>query len=161
MPIHIVSALVEDNPGMLTRISGMFTRRGINIKSLTVSPCEKKGLSRMTFVIMSNDQELEKAKKQLGKLIEVVKVSILHKSSSIIRDLCLVRISVADVEKREEAMQIINVYGAKIVDVSLNTLSIEIADEPRRIDKFVEILKKYGIEQLFRTGAIAIARQIV
>ena len=157
MSMRIISALVENKPGVLTRISGMFTRRGINIQSLTVSPCERDGLSRMTIVTMSDDRELEKAEKQLNTLVEVVKVSTLHKSSSIVRDLCLVRINVTDVRRREAVMQMVSASGAKIVDVSLNALTVEIVDEPRKIDKFVEMVRGYGIKQLLRTGVTAIA----
>jgi acetolactate synthase-1/3 small subunit len=106
---------------------------------------------------MSDDRELEKAEKQLNTLVEVVKVSTLHKSSSIVRDLCLVRINATDVRRREEVMQMVNAYGAKIVDVSLNALTVEIVNEPRKIDKFIEMAKGYGIKQLLRTGVTAIA----
>ncbi|HIH98591.1 MAG TPA: acetolactate synthase small subunit [Thermoplasmata archaeon] len=157
MQMHVISALVENRSGVLTRMSGMLTRRDINIQSLTVSSCEKMGLSRMTITIMSNKEELEQAEKQLNKLVEVVKISTLHKSSSIIRDLCLVRVNAKDTKIRGEIIQIVDAYRGKIVDISLNTMTIEITDDPRRIDKLIEMLRAYGIKKLLRTGVTAIS----
>jgi acetolactate synthase-1/3 small subunit len=158
MSTYIISVLVEDHPGVLTRMTGMFTRRGINIASLTVSPCEKVGFSRMTVAIEGEVSELEKVEKQLNRLIEVVKVTHLHKSMSIIRDLCLIRVMAIDANKRAEIMQMVSAYNAKIVDASTDTMTLEITDNPIKIDKLVNILRNHGIKQLFRTGITAISR---
>ncbi|RLG36857.1 acetolactate synthase small subunit [Methanosarcinales archaeon] len=154
---HMISLLVEDNPGVLARISGMFTRRAINITSLTVSPCEKRGLSRMTVVINGSERELEQVRKQLNNLIEVIQVRELSSEDAIVRDLCLLKVS-AKKEQRAEILQLAESYGARVLDATLSTLTFELADEPRKIDRFVEIMRHFGIKQLLRSGICAIAR---
>ncbi|MHC1611538.1 MAG: acetolactate synthase small subunit [Candidatus Methanospirareceae archaeon] len=156
MQRHIISLLVEDLPGVLTRMSGMFTRRGINITSLTVSPCEKKGLSRMTVTIDGSESVLEQVRKQLSNLIEVIKVVDLSKEKAIIRDLCLMKIHVRDSNARSTVMQLAEAYGAEIVDATLDSLIIEVTDEPERIDRLVNLMRQFGVKQLFRTGVTAI-----
>jgi acetolactate synthase-1/3 small subunit len=156
MQTHIISLLVEDHPGVLTRMSGMFTMRGINITSLTVSPCEKGGLSRMTVAIDGSESELEKVRKQLSNLIEVVKVVDLKEDKAIVRDLCLIKVHVKDSTARSEVMQLAETYGAKIADATLDSVIIELTEEPKTIDRFVELMKHFGIKQLFRTGVTAI-----
>ena len=156
MQTHIISLLVEDHPGVLTRMSGMFTMRGINITSLTVSPCEKEGLSRMTVAINGSESVLEQVRKQISNLIEVVKVVDLAESKAIIRDLCLMKVHVKDSTARSTVMQLAETYGAEIVDATLDSLIIEVTDEPKRIDRFVDLMKQFGVKQLFRTGVTAI-----
>ncbi|MHC1635250.1 MAG: acetolactate synthase small subunit [Candidatus Methanospirareceae archaeon] len=158
MQTHIISLLVEDNPGVLTRIANLFTMRGINITSLTVSPCEKKGLSRMTVVIDGSDRVLEKVRKQLSNLVEVIKVMDLKEDEAIIRDLCLMKVHVRDTEARSEIMQLAESYEAKIVDATLDSIILELTGEPKKIDRFVGLMKHFGVKQLFRTGITAIAR---
>ncbi len=156
MQTRVISLLVEDNPGVLTRMSGMFTMRGINISSLTVSPCEKEGLSRMTVAIKGSESELEKVRKQLSNLIEVLKVVDLKESDSIIRDLCLMKVHTRNTDARTEVMQLADSYGARIVHASLDSVILELTDEPERIDRFVELMRHFGLKQLFRTGITAI-----
>jgi len=156
MQTHIISLLVEDNPGVLTRMSGMFTMRGINITSLTVSPCEKDGLSRMTVAIKGTESELEKVRKQISNLIEVVKVVDLMMEEPIIRDLSLLKVHVKDSKARSEVMQLAESYNAKIVDATLDSVTLELTEEPKRIDRFVDLMKHFGLKQLFRTGITAI-----
>ena len=158
MQTYIISLLVEDHPGVLTRMSGMFTMRGINITSLTVSPCEKEGLSRMTVAIDGSEQELEQVRKQLSNLIEVVKVVDLKEDEAIIRDLCLMKVHVKDSNARSELMQLAESYGAKIADATLDSVVLELTEEPKKIDRFVELMKHFGVKQLFRTGVTAIGR---
>ncbi|RZN36981.1 MAG: acetolactate synthase small subunit [Methanophagales archaeon ANME-1-THS] len=160
MQTHIISLLVEDHPGVLTRMSGMFTMRGINITSLTVSPCEKEGLSRMTVAIDGSEQELEQVRKQLSNLIEVVKVVDLKEDEAIVRDLCLMKVHVKDSNARSEVMQLAESYGAKIADAMLDSVILELTGEPKKIDRFVELMKHFGIKQLFRTGVTAIGRGV-
>ncbi len=159
MQRHIISLLVEDNPGVLARISGMFTRRGINITSLTVSPCEKAGLSRMTVVIDGSERELEQVRKQLNNLVEVLHAKELRVEDAVERDLCLLHVAAKNAEQRAEIMQIASSYGAKVADATLNSLILELADEPQKIDRFVELMRHFGIKQLFRSGICAIARE--
>ncbi len=156
MQTHIISLLVEDHPGVLTRMSGMFTQRGINITSLTVSPCEKEGLSRMTVAIKGSESELEKVRKQISNLIEVIKVVNLGKKDAIVRDLCLLRVHVKDSGARSEVMQLAESYGAKIVDAALDSVTLELTEEPERINRFVDLMRHFGVKQLFRTGVTAI-----
>lgn len=156
MQTHIISLLVEDHPGVLTRMSGMFTMRGINITSLTVSPCEKDGLSRMTVAIKGTESELEKVRKQISNLIEVVKVVDLMMEEPIIRDLSLLKVHVKDSKARSEVMQLAESYNAKIVDATLDSVTLELTEEPKRIDRFVDLMKHFGLKQLFRTGITAI-----
>ena len=159
MQRHIISLLVEDNPGVLARISGMFTRRGINITSLTVSPCEKAGLSRMTVVIDGSERDLEQVRKQLNNLVEVLHAKELRVEDAVVRDLCLLHVAAKNAEQRAEIMQIASSYGAKVADATLNSLILELADEPQKIDRFVELMRHFGIKQLFRSGICAIARE--
>jgi acetolactate synthase-1/3 small subunit len=156
MTTHIISLLVEDHPGVLTRMSGMFTMRGINIISLTVSPCEKEGQSRMTVVIDGSESVLEQVRKQLSNLIEVVKVADLARTRAVIRDLCLMKIHVKDPNARSEVMQLAESYGAKIADATLDSVILELTEEPGTIDRFVELMRHFGLKQLFRTGVTAI-----
>jgi acetolactate synthase-1/3 small subunit len=156
MHTHIISLLVEDHPGVLTRMSGMFTMRGINITSLTVSPCEKRGLSRMTVAIEGSESELEQVRKQINNLIEVVKVVDLAEKKAIIRDLCLMKVHVKDPNSRSTVMQLAESYGAKIVDATLDSVIIELTEEPKTIDRFLELMKHFGVKQSFRTGVTAI-----
>lgn len=156
MQTHIISLLVEDHPGVLTRMSGMFTMRGINITSLTVSPCEKEGQSRMTVSINGSERDLEQVRKQLSNLIEVVKVADLKEDKAIIRDLCLMKVHVKDSNVRSEIMQLAGAYGAKIADATLDAVIIELTEEPEKIDRFADLMKHFGVKQLFRTGVTAI-----
>ena len=158
MQTRIISLLVEDHPGVLTRMSGMFTMRGINITSLTVSPCEKNGLSRMTVAIKGTESELEKVRKQISNLIEVVKVVDLKADEAIIRDLCLLKVHTKDSEMRLEVMLLAESYGAKIMDATLDSVIIELTEEPKKIDRFVDLMQHFGVKQLFRTGITAIGR---
>lgn len=156
MQTHIISLLVEDHPGVLTRMSGMFTMRGINITSLTVSPCEKEGLSRMTVTINGSERVLEQVRKQLSNLIEVVKVVDFSETKAIIRDLCLMKVHVKDSNARSEIMQLADAYGARIADATLDTVILELTEEPKKIDRFADLMKHFGVKQLFRTGVTAI-----
>jgi acetolactate synthase-1/3 small subunit len=156
MQTRIISLLVEDHPGVLTRMSGMFTMRGINIISLTVSPCEKEGLSRMTVAIKGTERELEMVRKQISNLIEVVKVVDLMEEEPIIRDLSLLKVHVKDSKARSEVMQLVESYNAKIVDATLDSVTLELTEEPKKIDRFVDLMKHFGLKQLFRTGITAI-----
>ena len=157
MTTHIISLLVEDHPGVLTRMSGMFTMRGINITSLTVSPCEKEGLSRMTVAINGSESELEKVRKQLSNLIEVVKVVDFAADKAIIWDLCLMKVHVKDAHARSEVMQLAESYGARIADATLDSVILELTEEPKTIDRFLDLMKHFGVKQSFRTGVTAIS----
>lgn len=154
---HTLSVLVENRAGVLSRISGLFSRRGFNIESLAVGITEDPSLSRMTIVVEGNEYTVEQVEKQLNKLVDVIKVRRLEAGELLSRELMLVKVN-ADVAKRGEIMNIAEIMEARIIDISLNTLTLEISATPEKIDLFEELLKPYIIKELVRTGMIAIEK---
>ncbi len=154
---HTLVALVEDNPGVLNRVSSMFRRRGFNISSLAVGRSEQEKLSRMTFVVEGDDYTVEQVTKQLYKLIEVVRVSDLSKVESIAREMALVKIQTT-VQTRSEIAQIADIFRASIIDVSLDSLIVEVTGDENKIDSLIEMLNPYGLREVMRTGRVAMPR---
>lgn len=154
---HVISALVMNEPGVLARVAGMFSARGFNIDSLVVGRTENPELSRMTIVVTADDATLEQVRKQLGKLVEVVKVRDFGGTAYVERDLALLTVNVGT-EKRSEVMEIVTLFRGHIVDVAKDSLMIELAGTEDKLEAFVELLRPYGIEELARTGVIAMAR---
>jgi acetolactate synthase-1/3 small subunit len=154
---HTISVLVQNHPGVLARVSGLFSSRGYNIESLAVGETEDAETSRMTIVVSGDDTVLDQIEKQLGKLIEVIKIGDLKSSHSLNRELCLVKIK-AEGHARQELFEIANVFRAKIVDVSPSSLTIEVTGNHEKVEGFVELVKQHGILELVRTGAVAIGR---
>ena len=154
---HTISVIVENKPGVLSRVSGLFARRGFNIESLAVGVTEDPAISRITIVAEGDEQDLEQIVKQLYKLIDTLKVFDLPKDKSVERELALIKVS-ANEKTRTEIIQIVDVFGAKVVDVSEGSLIVEISDESFRVDDIEEMLRKYGIKEMVRTGRIAILR---
>lgn len=154
---HTISALVANRSGVLTRISGLFSRRGYNIESLSVCATEDEHLSRMTIVINGDNYILEQIVKQLDKLVDVKKISLTDENNSIYRELLLIKIS-ALAEIRSQIVEISNIYKAKIVDLSLNSITIENTGEPNKLDAFIKVLEPYGILEMARTGVTALMR---
>ena len=157
MTDHTVIALVQDKPGVLNRVASMFRRRGFNIDSLAVGSSEQKGFSRMTFVVRGDEYTVEQVTKQLNRLVDVIKVSVLSDQAIIARELALVKVK-ADKESRSEIIQIVNIFRANIIDVGPNSLIIEVTGEEEKIEALCELLKPFGIKELMRTGRIAILR---
>ncbi|MCF7791948.1 MAG: acetolactate synthase small subunit [Victivallales bacterium] len=155
---HTISVLVENNSGVLARIAGLFSGRGYNIDSLTVSPTEGTGLSKMTIVTTGNDEVLEQIEKQLSKLIEVLKVTDLTGSSFIERELILLKVE-NTTENRSEIMQIIEVFKGKIVNVHINEITVELSGRSAKIDAFINLMEAFGIIEIARTGRVAISRK--
>ena len=155
--LHIISALVENKPGVLARVSGMFSGRGFNIHSLTVAPTLNTAYSRMTIVTQGNEQIIEQIIKQLRKLINVVKVQDLTSEDHVDREVVLIRVNAED-EKRAEALRITDIFRGKVVDVSHDTLTIEVSGVEGKIEAILELLAPIGILELIRTGRIAIPR---
>ena len=153
----VISALVMNEPGVLTNVAGMFAARGFNIDSLVVGRTENPELSRMTIVVNADDNTLEQVRKQLAKLVPVVKVRDFSNSAYIERDLALVTVGVS-AEQRGEVMEIVNCFRGKVVDVAKNSLVVELAGTEDKIEAFTELMKPYGIRELARTGVIAMAR---
>ena len=154
---HVLSALVQNQPGVLAHISGMLASRGFNIDSLAVGETEVANLSRMTFVVHGDDAELEQVRKQLHKVVTVVKVHDISSEDFVERDLMLVKVK-ATSQQRMEISLLVKLYRGRIVDVSPDTLMIEISGKERKIEAFIELMRPYGIVELARTGRIALVR---
>ena len=156
---HVISTLVEDKPGVLQKVAGLFNRRGFNIDSITVGESEVKGLSRMVITVQADEKGLEQVTKQLNKLVDVVKIKDITKNA-VKRELCLIKVNVADEKARSEIMQYTNIFRAKIVDVTEETLIIEITGDIEKVNPFISLLERYGIKKISRTGLTAMARGI-
>ena len=157
MKKYTITALVANKSGVLTRVSGLFARRGFNIESLCVCTTEDEALSRMTIVLNGDDAILAQMTKQLDKLIDVKKIAVADEGNTIYRELLLVKVS-APADKRSEIIEIKEVYKAKIVDLSPETLVLEITGEPNKLDGFVQVIEPYGILEMARTGVTALSR---
>ncbi len=154
---HTISVLVENKPGVLTRVASLFARRGFNIDSLAVGTTEDPTLSRMTIVVNAEDTPLEQVTKQLHKLINVIKIQDLGAGDMVDRELVLYKVN-APAERRHEIIEIANVFRTKIVDVGKNTLTIEATGAADKLDAMEDLLRAYGIKELARTGKIALSR---
>ncbi|WP_286680584.1 acetolactate synthase small subunit [Tepidanaerobacter sp. EBM-49] len=152
-----LSVLVENQPGVLFRIAGLFSRRGFNIDSLAVGTTENPDISRMTIVIDGDENVVEQVKKQLNKLIDVIKVSKIVPEDSVTRELVLIKVD-ADSHMRSEIIQIAEIFRASIVDVSQKSLTIELTGDKDKVSAFEELLRPFGIKELVRTGVIAVNR---
>lgn len=154
---HTLSVLVENKPGVLTRVTSLFARRGFNIDSLAVGPTEDPTLSRITIVVSAEDTPLEQITKQLHKLINVIKIQDLQPAESIDRELVLFKVN-APPERRHEIIEIANVFRAKVIDVGRNSLTIEATGASDKLQAMEDLFRAYGIRELARTGKIALAR---
>jgi len=157
MTKHAISILVNNQPGVLQRVSGLFGRRGFNIDSITVGESEEPGLSRMIIVTSGDDRTLEQVQKQLYKLIDVIKVVDLSASPMVARELALIKVN-AEPAQRPEILGIIETFRASVVDISPSTLIAQVVGDSEKIDAMVELLKPYGLRELTRTGVTAMTR---
>ncbi len=155
---HIISALVENKPGVLAHVAGMFAARAFNIDSLVVGRTEDPELSRMTIVVVGDDRVVEQVRKQLARIVPVVKVQDFAGQPVVARDLMLVAIS-APPEKRPEIFTMIEMFRGKVVDISPKSLMVEVSGPETKIEAFVNVCKPYGIKSMARTGTIAMPRQ--
>ncbi len=154
---HILSILVLNKPGVLSRVAGMFSRRGYNIESLAVGPTEDPHVSRMTVVVGAEATNIEQVVKQLNKVIHVLKIVELDRDDRVSRELQLVKVT-ADATTRSQIIELADVFHAEIADVDHDSITIELAAEPERLESLVDLLEPYGIRELVRTGTIALAR---
>jgi acetolactate synthase-1/3 small subunit len=154
---HLLSALVQNVPGVLSHISGMLASRGYNIESLAVGETEDPQLSRMTFVVVGDDRVLEQVRKQLEKIVTVVRVDDISSQDYVERDLMLIKVS-APAGRRSEIRELTEIFRGRIVDVGAEVVMIEISGQERKIQAFVEMMRPFGILELARTGRIAIVR---
>lgn len=156
---HTLVSLVQDEPGVLTRVAGLFRRRAFNIESLSVGHCEQPGLSRMTIVVIGDNAEVEQVTKQLDKLINVVSVADITREEKVVRELALIKVS-ASATTRSEIMQIVDVFRANIVDVAPDSLTVEVTGDEDKIDSLIKMLRDFGIQELARTGRTALTRGV-
>ena len=154
---HTIALLVENKAGVLSRISGLFARRGFNIDSLAVGPTDDPKISRITIIVDGDDYMAEQVTKQLNKLIDVLKVRSLTDNEITVRELVLIKVKV-DEKRRGEIVDIAKIMGCEIVDISHTTLMIEFDDRPDRVNLLIDLLSKYNIMEIARTGAIALQK---
>jgi acetolactate synthase-1/3 small subunit len=156
----VVAALVENKPGVLHSVANMFRRRDFNIESITVGRTEQEDLSRMTITVKGDEKILEQVIKQMNKLIDVVKVTRLEPENIVVRELALIKVNVPDNKSRSDVINCADVFRGRVVDVSPETLTIEITGTPDKIDAFLNLMKTYGIMELARTGLTALTRGV-
>ena len=154
---HTLSVLVEDKPGVLARVSGLFSRRGFNIASLAVGQTEQPGVSRMTIVVSVEDFPLEQVTKQLNKLVHVIKIVELEPTQSVQRELLLVKVR-ADATVRSQVLETVQLFRAKVVDVSPESLTVEATGTSDKITALLRMLEPYGIREIVQSGMVALAR---
>ncbi len=154
---HTLSVLVANKPGVLTHVSGLFSRRGYNIDSLTVGVTENPEISRMTIVVHGDEHVIEQVTKQLNKLIDIIKVVDISPQESVDRELALLKVS-ADPATRAEIIEIVNIFRAKIVDVSAKSLIVEVTGGTDKINALEELMRPFGIKEMVRTGKVALVR---
>ncbi|MFC7340887.1 acetolactate synthase small subunit [Saccharopolyspora griseoalba] len=157
MTRHTLSVLVENVPGVLARVSGLFSRRSFNIESLAVGPTEHPEISRMTIVVAVGDQPLEQVTKQLNKLVNVIKIVELENEASVQRELLLVKVR-ADSSVRSQVLETVQLFRAKVVDVSPEALTIEATGDVDKLDALLRMLEPYGVREMVQSGTIAIGR---
>ena len=157
MSKHTLSVLVEDRPGVLARIAGLFSRRGFNIDSLAVGPTEHPEISRMTIVVNVEELPLEQVTKQLNKLVNVIKIVELDPAASVQRELLLVKVK-ADLEARSHVLETVQLFRAKVVDVAPDAVTIEATGTADKLDALIRVLEPFGIKELVQSGMVAVGR---
>jgi acetolactate synthase-1/3 small subunit len=157
MTRHTLSVLVENKPGVLARVSGLFSRRGFNIDSLAVGPTEHPDVSRMTIVVSVEDLPLEQVTKQLNKLVNVLKIVELEPAASVQRELLLVKVR-ADATSRSHVLETVQLFRAKVVDVSVDAVTIEATGTADKLEALIRVLEPFGIRELVQSGLVAVAR---
>jgi len=157
MTTHTLSVLVENKPGVLARIAGLFSRRGFNIDSLAVGPTEHPEISRMTIVVNVEDSPLEQVTKQLNKLVEVIKIVELEGREAIERELLLVKVR-ADVETRSQVLDVVQLFKARVVDVATDAITLEVTGNSDKLASFLKVIEPFGTRELVQSGLVAIGR---
>ena len=157
MSRHTLSVLVENKPGVLARIAGLFSRRGFNIDSLAVGPTEHPEVSRMTIVVNVEDSPLEQVTKQLNKLVEVIKIVELDGAASVSRELLLVKVK-ADATTRGQVLEVVQLFKAKVVDVATDAITVQVVGNQDKLEDFLRIVEPFGVRELVQSGMVAIGR---
>jgi acetolactate synthase-1/3 small subunit len=154
----VIAALVENKPGVLHSVANMFRRRDFNIESITVGHTEQKGVTRMTITVTGDEKTLEQIVKQMNKLIDVIKVARLEPENIVTRELALIKVNAPDSKTRSDIINCVEVFRGRVVDVSPDTIAIEITGTPDKLDAFLNLMKTYGVMELARTGLTALSR---
>jgi acetolactate synthase-1/3 small subunit len=154
---HTLSVLVENKPGVLARVAGLFSRRGFNIESLAVGPTEHAEVSRMTIVVSVDESPLEQVTKQLNKLVEVIKIVELDSAQSVARELLLVKVK-ADAGTRGQVLEIVQLFRAKVVDVATDAVTIQVVGNADKLADFLRVVEPFGVRELVQSGMVAIGR---
>jgi acetolactate synthase-1/3 small subunit len=154
----VISVLVENKPGVLHMISNLFRRRNFNIESITVGPTEQKDIARMTITVNEGEKTVEQVIKQVAKQIDVLKVAELEQGNYVMRELALTKVKVDDSKERSDIINFVNVFRGRIIDVSTDSITVEITGAPDKIDAFLNLMRTFGIMELARTGITALQR---
>jgi len=156
---HVLSVLVENEPGVLSRISGLFSGRGFNLDSLNVAPVLEEGVSLMTIVTSGDQQIIEQIVKQLRKLVTVIKVTDMQHSSTVEREMALIKVNATE-SHRAEILRIVDIFRCKVVDVSLDELTLEVIGDHDKVEAVIGLLERFGIKEIARTGTVALRRSM-
>jgi acetolactate synthase-1/3 small subunit len=154
----VISVLVENKPGVLHMIANLFRRRNFNIESITVGPTEKADIARMTITVNEDEKTIEQVIKQVAKQIDVLKVTELEQGNFVMRELALIKVKINDSKERSDVINFVEVFRGRIIDVSTDSLTVEITGGPDKIDAFLNLMKTFGVLELARTGITALAR---
>jgi acetolactate synthase-1/3 small subunit len=154
----VISVLVENKPGVLHLIANLFRRRNFNIESITVGPTQEPNVARMTITVNEDEKTIDQVVKQVAKQIDVLKVSELEQGNFVMRELALIKVNVPSPKERSDVINCVEVFRGRIIDVSTDSLTVEITGTPDKIDAFLNLMKSYGIIELARTGITALAR---
>ena len=155
---HIISTIVEHKPGVLYTVSNLFRRRGFNIENISVGPAEESGLARMTITVKGDDRTIEQVVKQLNKLIDVIKVTRLDTDHIVTRELALIKVNAINTKVRSDLINYADIFRARVVDVSSESLMVEITGTSDKIDAFIDLMKPFGVKEVARTGITALSR---
>jgi acetolactate synthase I/III small subunit len=155
---HIISTIVEHKPGVLYTVSNLFRRRGFNIDNISVGPAEEVGLARMTIMVRGDDRTIEQVIKQLNKLIDVIKVTRLNPEHSVTRELALIKVNAINTKARSDIINYADIFRARVVDVSPDSLMMELTGTSDKIDAFINLMKPFGVKEVARTGKTALSR---
>lgn len=155
---YIIGTLVEHKPGVLYEVANMFRRRGFNIESISVGVTEQKDLARMTITVNGDERTIEQVIKQLNKLINVIKVSILDPKTTVLREMALIKVHAADTKARSDVIQYANIFRGHVVDISSDSVMVEVTGDSEKVDAFMDLVSSFGIKEVARTGITALAR---
>ena len=155
---HIISTIVEHKPGVLFNVANLFRRRGFNIENISVGPAEENGLARMTITVKGDDRTIEQVVKQLNKLIDVIKVTRLDTDNIVTRELALIKVNALNTKARSDLINYAEIFRARVVDVSSESLMVEITGTSDKIDAFINLMRSFGVKEVARTGITALSR---